>query len=147
MTQAASLPDLFGRFTVVMREHRDLRHTVADLRRMCAALEDGLELKADSRSPPSLLGELQSDLSEHFAMEEAEAYFGTVVAEAPTLDARVAELKVEHVLMLHGVGVLCSIASDRSRWPELPRPTRELLSLIERHERAESQLLGEFFGK
>lgn len=129
------------------REHRDLRQTVAHLRRLCAALEDGQELNEDSRSPASLLGELLSDLSEHFAMEEGEAYFGTLVDEAPALDSRIAELKLEHTIMLHGVGVLCSIASDPKRWAELPRPTRELLSLLERHERAESQLLGEFFGK
>jgi hypothetical protein len=147
VTQAALLPDLFGRFTVVMREHRDLRHTVADIRRMCAAIEDKQELSGGSRLPASLLGELQSDLTEHFAMEKGEAYFGTLVAEVPALDSRIAELKLEHSLMLHGIGVLCALAGDRGRWPELPRPTRELLSLIERHERAESQLLGEFFGK
>jgi hypothetical protein len=68
-----------------------------------------------------------------------------VVDEAPALAPQIAGLEWEHMTMLRAADVLSRLAEDRARWPELVVRTRELVAQLERHERAESRLLGQFF--
>lgn len=143
MTQNQPIPHLFGRFTAVIAGHRDLALTLLELRSVCAALEDDQPLAVEQAAPPVLIGRLRADLSEHFAAEESDGYFGALLTEEPALSPRIAELEQEHDLMLQIVDALYALALDTKRWAELPRATRELLSLIDRHERAESMLVGQ----
>jgi hypothetical protein len=147
MCVSTTLPHLFGRFTAVIHGHADLVRTLQQLRAMCVALENGREIAADDALIPSdLVLRFRRELAEHFAVEEAEAYFGVVIDENPALEPQIEALKADHLTMLDAADVLCLLALDASRWASLSRPTRELTTRLERHERAESALLRELFG-
>ena len=145
MSSTSPLPSLFGRFTAILRDHDHLAKTLRKLRQMCGALESGESELIAELTPVVLLSALRRDLSAHFAAEEDASYFGTVVDEAPSLAADIAGLKWEHMTMLRSADVLCALAADRSRWSQLPEPTLELVTQLERHEGAESKLLRRFF--
>jgi iron-sulfur cluster repair protein YtfE (RIC family) len=144
MTQPANLPFLFGRFTTILQDHEHLATTLKRLRAMCVAL-DAPNPSLASLEPPRLLQDLQTHLSEHFAAEEADAYFGTIAEEAPALAAGIAQLKAEHAAMLAALSTLCRLASDAVPARELSLATRQLITDLERHERAESSLLRSLF--
>src|SRR5690242_10247514 len=139
MTAPANLPSLFGRFTAILQDHEHLGTTLKELRSMCAALEATERLPLEL-SPARLLEDLRTDLSGHFAAEEAESYFGTIIEEAPPLAPRIGQLKSEHAAMLGVLGALCEVAVDAARALELCQATRVLIAELERHERAESLL-------
>jgi hypothetical protein len=145
MTVASPLPSLFGRFTAILQQHDHLGKTLRRLRSMCAALENGQVGLPAELAPRVLLVALRVDLGEHFGAEESAEYFGAVVDEAPALAPQIAGLEWEHMTMLRAADVLSRLAEDRARWPELVVRTRELVAQLERHERAESRLLGQFF--
>jgi hypothetical protein len=145
MSQPATLPHLFGRFTAVMRDHADIGKTLTQLRAMCAALDGGEAALPSELLPTVLTFRLYRELSEHFATEEADAYFGTVIDEEPSLASKIDALKAEHWSMLHTADLLCRMAVDTSRWPDLLREAAELMAQLERHERAESALLRDMF--
>lgn len=139
------LPSLFGRFNAIFRDHDHLAKTLRHLRAMCAALEDRESPLPDTLVPDVLIIALREDLGEHFAAEETDDYFGTVVEEAPSLAPEIAGLKWEHMTMLRAADVLCGLAREPARWHQLAAPTRELIGQLERHERAESRLLRSLF--
>lgn len=144
MSQNA-LPSLFGRFTAIFQDHDQLAKTLRRLRLMCGAIDDSRQSLPDELAPDVLIFDLRAHLGVHFAAEEAEEYFGTVIDEAPSLAPEIAKLKWEHLTMLKAADVLCGVARDRARWSDLPGPTRELIAQLERHERGESQLLRGLF--
>jgi hypothetical protein len=145
MTATSPLPSLFGRFTAILQQHNHLGKTLRRLRSMCAALEKGELAFPPELAPSVLLVALRTDLGGHFAAEESAEYFGAVVDDAPALASQIAGLKWEHMAMLRSANVLSRVALDHARWPDLAAPTRELVAQLERHERAESSLLSEFF--
>lgn len=145
MNQPATLPHLFGRFTAVMRDHADIGKTLGQMRAMCAALDGGEVALPNELLPTRLTFRLHGELSEHFAREEDDAYFGTVIDEEPSLASKIDMLKAEHWSMLGAAQMLCSLAVDSARWLELSRGARELMAQLERHERAESALLRDMF--
>jgi len=145
MTQSNDLPSLFGRFTTILRDHEHLATTLRRLRLMCARLEGGQTAHATDQDPPTLFAELRADLEEHFEAEESPAYFGIVMSEDPALATQVAELKWEHLAMLHETAKLCELSLDPERLAELPAPTRALIAQLEGHERSESELLRKLF--
>jgi iron-sulfur cluster repair protein YtfE (RIC family) len=144
MSSSQPLPSMFGRFTAILQDHEHLAKTLRALRLMCQVLERGDHMPTDL-APDRLLSELHSDLVDHFAAEESEEYFGTVMRDMPALVPQIGGLKWEHMTMLQAVGSLHSASRDRSRWNELPQPTREVIELLEQHERAESHLLRQYF--
>ncbi len=145
MTSPMPLPSLFGRFTAVFQDHAHLGKTLRRVRLMCAALEEGQTELPEDLGPSVLIVHLRADLADHFAAEESPDYFGTVIEEAPALATQVAGLKSEHLTMLRAADVLSQLTGDRSRWPHLPGPTRELIGQLERHEQSESTLLRDLF--
>ncbi len=62
-----------------------------------------------------------------------------------SLRSQIAELKWDHFAMMRALERLCELAAERSRWAELPAPTRELVADLESHERQESMLLRNLF--
>ncbi len=145
MSQSNALPSLFGRFTAILKDHEHLAKTLRRLRLMCASLDNGHVLLPEDLDPRVLMTALCVDLAEHFRAEESPSYFGIVMSEAPALSRQVAGLKWEHLTMLRAAEVLRELGGDQTRWRELPSPTRELISLLERHERSESALLRGLF--
>ncbi|MES1185282.1 MAG: hemerythrin domain-containing protein [Myxococcales bacterium] len=142
MTQPAPLPSLFGRFTAVLRDHEHLGTSLKELRAMCSALE----AQRSWPEAPRLLEDLRAELSVHFSAEEADSYFGTIVEESPSLAPRIGQLKQEHESMLVALVALGLLADDATRATELARAARLLIAELERHERAESQLIAELLG-
>ncbi len=145
MSEPARLPHLFGRFTVVMRDHADVGKTLQQIRAMCQALDSGHEQLPDPLQPARLITRLRVELSEHFALEEEQGYFGTVVEEAPALRSAIETLCAEHQVMLRALEELLALVPDRAAWGRLPGPVRELVRQLELHERAEAALLHELF--
>lgn len=144
MTQPGTLPSLFGRFTAVLREHDHMGATLRELRRMCTAL-DRRDGEAERFAPQQLFGRLRDELTKHFSAEEAEAYFGTVVEEAPVLGPQVHALKDEHAILLKAIDVLCELAVDASDSPRMTDLAWRFFARLEEHERAESALLRGLF--
>jgi hypothetical protein len=141
----ASLPTLFGRYTAIVGDHQRLGVTLRRVRDMCAALESNGPGALGEFEPVRLLADLHTDLVQHFAAEEDDGYFGTVVAERPCLSSGVADLKTEHAVMLASVAGLRAIAEDKTRWSELAAPTRRLAEQLQAHEHSETVLLQEMF--
>ncbi|HET9956624.1 MAG TPA: hemerythrin domain-containing protein [Polyangiaceae bacterium] len=137
-------PELFGRVTAILSDHKNLRQTIGRLRQMCALLEQRPPTLAPEFEPSGLLEGLHEDLVAHFAAEESEGYFGTVEAERPALAAQISELKSQHAVFLKELGNLREMAQTTERWLELSAGTRSLVEQLESHERAESQLLHGF---
>src|SRR5688500_3185854 len=110
MSQPATLPHLFGRFTAVIRDHANIGKTLEQLRMMCAVLDTGQAALPSELMPARLLFRFYRELSEHFATEEADAYFGTVADEEPSLASKIEALKAEHWSMLYAADMLCGMA-------------------------------------
>ena len=153
MTAPAKLPSLFGRFTAILQDHEHLGTTLKELRAMCISLE-AQQFQLPTLAPLDLLEDLRSDLSGHFAAEEADSYFGIIVQEAPLLATRIGQLKSEHALMLSALGGLCRLAAEAAALADGADPADtaalaaalceaswRLIAELERHERAESLLL------
>jgi hypothetical protein len=143
MTANTPLPTFFGRFTAVLSEHEQLGTTLRKLGEMSAALDAGQELTAELE-PTSLIAALQTELSKHFAAEEASGHFGTVASDCPGLLPKIVELKADHGAMLAATRDLAVIAADENRRHELVAPVLQLTRRLQAHEAEESELLREY---
>jgi hemerythrin len=135
----ASLPTLFGRATAILGEHDQLHGTVVDLRAECLTLRAG-QAPTESDLTDSLR-DLLRRLRRHFAREESDGYFGTLIEAGLNLD--VARLETEHTEMIDTLLELLKIAETG----DTPRAARGLLGLLEQfeaHEQRETQLMQEF---
>jgi hypothetical protein len=139
-----ALPSLFGRFTALLAGHETRSLILRRLEELCDALEDGQKQLAWRIRPPTLVLDLQESLLTHFAVEEANTYFGAIVAERPELCERVAVLSAEHAVMSAMIAHLRELAPYPERWPEMAVPSRVLLGLLHAHEQAEARLLQDF---
>lgn len=138
------LPSLFGRFTAVLSDHADLRVTLRRLEQLCTTLEGTKQAPPVEPAALTLIAELFADLSQHFAAEEGDAYFGTMTRDRPSSAGRIAELKQQHTEMLDALGSLRRLAGTGS-WDELPPLARRFVAALRAHEIAEARLLQEFF--
>lgn len=145
MSTTTSLPTLFGRITVIATEHERLGETLGRISAMCTTLESEHPDLTPDLQPGPLLVALLAELSEHFAAEEADAYFGALVQDRPTFAPQIAELRAEHRAMLETVRALCEIATKAPGSRGLSSPTWGLIARLRAHERTESELLREFF--
>ncbi|HEV8547475.1 MAG TPA: hemerythrin domain-containing protein [Polyangiaceae bacterium] len=116
----------------------------ATLRRL-GDLYPALQAGQADVAPQTLLSELRVDLELHFALEEANAYFGVVLRERPSLSHGISKLRHEHATLLEKVERMRALAPDRARWSELATLTSELVDAFRAHEREEADLLQEFF--
>jgi hypothetical protein len=137
-----ALPDLFGRATTVWGEHAALRATLSRLRRFSVVTGD--ERPEDDAELRDLLARFSEQLLEHFAAEEHEEYFGTLIADCPRLADPIARLRTEHREMMGAIVLLKSLVSSGDRL-EFASRLGNLLDQFLAHERAENLLLQEFF--
>jgi iron-sulfur cluster repair protein YtfE (RIC family) len=144
VAEAPQHPSLFGRFTAVMQGHAQLGHTLRDLREMSQVLAQGRANLPAELGPVALLAALRSELEEHFAMEEAEGYFGTIALERTDLSGAVASLIAEHAKLLEKLGRLEVHARDAAAHPQLATLTLALLEDLAKHERSESSVMAEY---
>ena len=116
----------------------------ATLRRVSDLAED-LQSGRPTSDPRQLLSELRVDWELHFALEEADAHFGVVLRDRPSLSHQVAELKREHGALLAELEALRSQASDTEHWATLATPAAALMGRFVAHEHKEAELLQDFF--
>lgn len=116
----------------------------ATLRRVSDLAED-LQSGRLSSDPRPLFSELRVDWELHFALEEADAQFGVVLRERPSLSHGIAELRREHEALLADLETLRSRASDTEHWATLAAPVAALIGRFVAHEHKETALLQDFF--
>jgi hypothetical protein len=130
-----------GALGAVAAERGRLDATLRQIDELCGA-------RAAWRSniePAAVLAHLRVDLELRFALEEADAYFGAMLRERPSLSHGIAELRHDHGALIERLNGLRRIASVTQRWPELKAPTLELVEGFRAHEHREADLLQEFF--
>lgn len=140
-----STPSLFGRITAVQRDHSSLLEMVSTLRRLQRALLAGeTERGADWTRFIGELEEFTAHLRTHFAAEETNGYFGTLVSDRPSLSGQVDRLRAEHAEMMEAlVSIRPSAANDFDACALAIR-LGQLLDSFEAHERRENLLIQEF---
>ena len=134
----------FRRFTTVSADHERLSVKLRRLHQLCKALESEQPALGPELDPVTLIAELLAALTRHFAIEEADAYFGTIVSERPSVQHKIAGLKLEHTAMLSVLVELRLLAEDDGRWKELAVPILRLIAQLQAHEHTENELLQEF---
>ena len=132
------------RFTAISGDHERLSVRLRRLHQLCTALESEKPEIGPELDPVTLLAELLAALTRHFAIEETDAYFGAIVSERPSVQHKIAELKLEHTAMLRVLVELGLIAEDDGRWKELAVPLLRLIAQLQAHEHNENELLQEF---
>jgi CheY-like chemotaxis protein len=136
---------LFGRFTAILRNSGRLVPLEQRLEVLSSLVGSGGEAPSEGSELEPLFAEASRELSEQFAAEEADGYYGAIVAEEPALRARVGELKRDHLAILRAIEVLRAVSSDESlRW-QLGACTRDLVSKLRAHDQAEQLLLHDLF--
>lgn len=121
-------------------EPKRLDSTLRRVTDFCQALQAG----RPEVDPSALFSQLRVDLVLHFAFEEADAFFGAVLRERPSLSQAVTRLRHEHAAMLEQLETLKNRVGDAQHWPELARPTADLVDAFRKHEHEEADLLQEF---
>lgn len=127
----------------VLEGHAELDKTVLRLRGMCVVLRDG-HTPADG-DPASLIEEFEAQLLPHFAAEEAEEFFGSLVTDQPSLLKRVERLQDDHVEMAEALDALQKFAESGPSGPELAARITQFLDRLDEHEHAENTLMQEFY--
>ena len=113
--------------------------------RQVSELSQGWQAGRLGADPRPLLSQLRVDWELHFALEEADAYFGVVIRERPSLSHVIVALKREHELLLGQLETLRGQAADTEHWATLAVPVAELVESFRGHEHREADLLQEFF--
>jgi hypothetical protein len=120
--------------------HGDLDRTVNELRFVCQTIRSG-------QVPDTRVGELLERFSEelllHFAEEELEETFGSLLTDQPRLLHRVDRLQKEHGDMSDAVGMLMEVARSEAVGIELVGRLERLLDWLAVHEHAENTLMQE----
>jgi hemerythrin len=145
MSTQTSIPTLFGRVTTVFKEHDDLRPMIAGLRKH--AIELALGRRPSELDVEDVLDRFFDQLLAHFAAEENEGYFGTVIEDYPDLSVNVERLMAEHEEMVDAIERLRVLAADPDRSRDLGLGLLSLISQFEGHEHEESILMRTFISK
>lgn len=135
---------MFGRYTAILSEHQHLGQALRELDEMCVMLD------AHDRGPPleqepvRLMAAFLEELSQHFAAEEADDYFGTMAREQPNLASAIAHLEAEHRAMLETLHGLVKAVADERNWPAVARAVRRVMVQLRAHEHRETQVMQGF---
>lgn len=126
-------------FQRLLAASRELRQRLTDLRRTLSGCDDGRQVAA-------LLDDVHERLTARFRHEEEGGYLGEVVAVAPGRLGEATRLRRQHGELLADLARLEEMAErcrDPSQWNELRAAAALFRSELERHERAETELVQE----
>ncbi|HEY6561699.1 MAG TPA: hemerythrin domain-containing protein [Polyangiaceae bacterium] len=137
------MPDLFGRATVVVREHGDLRQQVDWLRELCVRIVD--DQAPAELAPGVALTRFLEQLRGHFATEESPEYFGALAEGSPRLIRRLDQLRAEHAQMLTTLESLSALAAESPEPLGLAIGLGQFLDRLAAHEKQETLILQEYF--
>ena len=140
-----SLPTLFGRVTAVFGKSCQLVTLDQRLEVLGSHLVNGSAPPGEGPQPESLFSEASRELSEQFAREEADGYYGVILQEQPELGASVSNLKHDHTAILRVLELLGAVSSEEPLPQELGACTRGLVSTLRAHEHGEQLLLQALF--
>jgi hypothetical protein len=135
---------MFGRYTAILSEHRHLGTTLTRLVEMCAMLEMGERTLSPASEPSRLIEETVRELSEHFAAEESDGYFGTIARERPALAVTITDLEAEHASMLATLRDVLVAAGDERCSSLVVSRLRWVIELLRTHERRETEMMQSF---
>jgi hypothetical protein len=142
----SQLPRLFGRITAFSRDEARLDARLRRLDERASALTRDespssgrlVELRVESE-------QLLSAMKRHFVAEEANSYFGVLMAEAPSTCATIIELCAQHAEMLRlleaTVQACASDVPEPALIETIAQRVSRLASMLELHEQVESQLM------
>jgi hypothetical protein len=133
------LSHLFSASGAGPEERGRLDETLARVGELYQALQAG----RNDVDCTSVLSQLHVDLALHFALEEADEYFGAVQRERPSLSHGITELRREHAMMLEELDGLRELAKDGDHTEELGTAILRLVTDFRSHERKETDLLQE----
>jgi len=136
-----TIPSLFGRATTVLGEHARLRETLA----LLTVDSSPPDARAADARFHELVERCTDELIEHFAAEEAEGYFGTLLSDCPRLSSTIMRLELEHEEMRREILDIRGLTRVPGKAQESDRRIRALVARVQAHERAENLLLQEFF--
>jgi hypothetical protein len=123
----------------VLGENAELMKEAAGLQWLCRALiqgslPGGFELE-------KRLEEFEERLLLHFAAEEAEEFFGTLMTDQPSFLQRAAEAEAEHAELLLELDELLDTGQAEAPSRELAVRLLRFLERLDAHEHAEKELL------
>ena len=137
----APMPTLFGRATAIYGEHAELHGSVSELRACCVALKGGrTTTELDMRSA---LEHFLRRLRRHFAREESDGYFGTVIASLPDRNVDIAWLQAEHGEIIETMLELIRMC-EYGDGQRLAGALERTIEAFEAHERRETELIQGF---
>lgn len=119
-----------------------MRGELVELRGLCAVLND--EREPEGVDVRAIIARFSEQLVSHFAVEETDGYFGTLVKDCPHLAPRVGALRAEHDEMTRAARVLAKLAEHEGGRRLLAHRFSDLLDKFDAHERAENWLIHEF---
>lgn len=136
-------PSLFGRATAVLKDHIELTAEFDLLRALATHLMEGRTIAMIDTA--SLLEAFSEAARAHFAAEESDGYFSTLVDDCPEFTERIDRLKGEHAEMIRTMERLVELVNARTANRELGSELRQFVDRFQMHERAENTILQEFF--
>lgn len=138
-------PSPFETPNSALPEAAALRSSISALRGVCESL---LRNEPEAlHAARGMLADFSARLSVYLSSEEGDGHFEAIVDECPGLDSRVRRLERTHDALRGSIASACLLARDEenSDGPSLGRHIEQLLDELERHERAQNQLLQDFF--
>lgn len=127
----------------LLEEHRRLNHQIGGLCRWASELTDIGQPRFGELG--ERLRELRSVLAAHFADEEAGGYLADALDAAPQFAHQAAELKCQHSQFLERLdGFIARLTAAQPPfryWHDAQREFEDYLAQLQRHERAENDLV------
>ena len=125
----------------ILHEHREL---LAVVQRIRSALD---ERRGGKSSLPTMLSELASHLTSHFAFECENGYLSEALENAPHLQAQADALERQHPEMLEAVMQIREQINSQEEsdawWQDLQQQFNAFAEVLIEHERNENRLVQE----
>jgi hypothetical protein len=138
-------PTLFGRPEIVVSRSFTLSSTLFQLRGATSSLSN--EVPEAFSAASRLLSDFSGQLAGYFEARGSGSYFDAIAEECPSLEPRARELQHELGDLKECFATAAAFAAGRDKICTTGLSTRidHLLDAFERHERAERELLQDFF--
>lgn len=122
-----------------------LRASVVALRRISLSLQG--EMSQDYAAASGALSDFSATLATYFDAEENGGYFAGIVDDCPQFQGRIHKLEETHEHLRATIASARHLADrgERSEMRALGRDIDCILEKLERHERAENELMQDFF--
>lgn len=145
--------ELHELYEQVVQEHRELHEVMEELRKtfreLAATHEDHAKYGEKVPRLIEALGEMQTQLTQHFATEEDGGYMAEVLKVAPRFGEHAKKLQRQHEEFL---GTLAHLRRrvqefhpDKDRWTNIEEQFDRLLENLKVHEQQENDMLQEAY--